>query len=144
MFKRSGGILKFGNSSGHERRRRLEYQAAKHGVSPEQLLQEKKNKIARWQSEREDLKLVRCCNCGHRGHNFEWCPFALPYFLSQRDRFRGKGGQWRPEEPALCLTESERSKLNKHFSILSMNLFASNSANQSTSVIPVICDEPRL
>lgn len=124
MFKNIeiGGVIKFGNFSGQVRRRRLEEQAAKSGKTPEEMLREKKKKMAKWQSQRDDLKLVRCSNCGHRGHNFDWCPFALPFFLRQLGRFRGIGGQWKPEEPPLSLTESERAKFNKHFAILSMRL----------------------
>jgi hypothetical protein len=117
-----GSIIKFGNFSGKVRRRRLEEQAALAGVSSEELLKEKKKKIALWQSLRHNMKLFRCPNCGHKGHSFDWCPFALPYFLRQLGRFRGMNGHWGPEEPPLCLNESERSKFNKHWAILSMRL----------------------
>lgn len=123
MFKSvEGGVVKFGNFSGQVRRRRLEEQAARLGLSPEELLREKKTKMAKWQSQRDELQLVRCSNCGHKGHNFYWCPFGLPYFLRQLGRFRGMSGHWGLEEPPLCLTESERAKFNKHFAILSMRL----------------------
>ena len=118
----NGGVSKFVHFSGHERRRRLQEQAAKRGQTPEELLREKKMTMASWQLKRDDLKLVRCCNCGHRGHNFGWCPFATPYFLRQLGRFRGINGRWMPEEPPLPLSESERTKFNKHFAILSMRL----------------------
>ena len=134
MFKSTeGGVVKFGNFSGQVRRRRLEEQASKAGVSPEELLREKKKKMARWQSQRDDLKLVRCCNCGHRGHSFEWCPFALPYFMRQRDRFRGMHGHWEAQEPPLCLNELERAKFNKHFAILSMRLKDQPTSDETLS-----------
>ena len=123
MFKTvKGGIVKFGNFSGQVRRQRLQEQAARAGVLPEELLRERKDKMALWQTQRHEMQLVRCSNCGHRGHSFEWCPFALRYFLRQLGRFRGMSGHWRPDEPPLCLTELERSKFNKHFAILSMSL----------------------
>ena len=130
-----GGVMKFGNFSGQERRRRLEEQALKYGTTPEDLRQQNKNKMAKWQAERDHLRLVRCSNCGHRGHNFDWCPFALPYFLRQLGRFRGHCGQWIPEEPPLSLTESERTKFNKHFAILSMRLLPAQSAHSEISSV---------
>jgi hypothetical protein len=131
MAKRieNGGVMKLGIFSGQERRRRLEEQALKCGTTPDQLLHQKKMKMAQWQAQRHDLRHVRCSNCGHRGHNFDWCPFALPYFLRQLGRFRGHCGQWIPEEPPLSLTESERTKFNKHFAILSMRLLPAQPAH---------------
>jgi hypothetical protein len=128
-----GGVIKICIFSGQERRRRLEQQALKFGTTPRELLQEKKNTMAKWQAQRDHLRLVRCSNCGHRGHNFEWCPFALPYFLRQLERFRGKFGQWMSEEPPLSLTESERTKFNKHFAILSMRLPPAQSAHSEVA-----------
>ena len=127
--------MKFGNFSGQERRRRLEEQALKYGTTPEELRQQNKNKMAKWQAERDHLRLVRCSNCGHRGHNFDWCPFALPYFLRQLGRFRGNFGQWMPEEPPLPLTDSERAKFNKHFAILSMRLLPARNAHYEAASV---------
>jgi hypothetical protein len=138
MFKSiEGGIVKFGKISGQVRRRRLEEQAAKSGLSPDELLREKKKKMEHWQSQREELKLVRCSNCGHRGHNFHWCPFALPFFLRQLGRFRGMHGQWEPQEPPLCLTELERTKFNKHFAILSMKLIDQPTLDKNSTNVSV-------
>jgi DNA-directed RNA polymerase subunit RPC12/RpoP len=128
-----GGVVKLGNFSGQERRRRLEEQALKCGTTPEELRQQKKNKMANWQAERDHLRLVRCPNCGHRGHNFDWCPFALPFFLRQLGRFRGNCGLWMREEPPLALTDSERIKFNKHFAILSMRLLPAQSAHSKVA-----------
>lgn len=128
-----GGIKKFGNFSGQERRRRLEEQAALAGLSSEELLRQKKNKMALWQSLRLEMKLVRCSNCGHKGHSFDWCPFALPYFLRQLGRFRGKNGQWEPDEPPLCLNDLERSKFSKHWAILSMRLECQPKRNKMST-----------
>jgi hypothetical protein len=132
-----GGVKKFGNFSGQERRRRLQEQALQFGTTPEELLRQKKNKMAMWQAQRHHLQLVRCSNCGHRGHNFDWCPFALPFFLNQLGRFRGNFGQWMPEEPPLSLTDSERTKFNKHFAILSMRLLPSPSAHSEVASVHV-------
>jgi hypothetical protein len=119
----SGGVQKLvGNRTGQQRRRRLEEQAMRCGKQPDDLLRERKKQMASWQSQRDDLRLVRCSNCGHIGHNFNWCPFALSFYLRQLGRFRGNGGLWMPDEAPLCLNEQEHAKFHKHFAILSMRL----------------------
>ena len=107
--------------TGNQRRSLLELQATRLGKDPKVLLEQRKQLKIEWQAKRNQLMFTRCCNCGHEGHNFDFCPFALPYFLNQ-PRFRGKTGIWRPEEPAIVLTEKERIKSIKHFEILSMQV----------------------
>ncbi len=118
----NSGIRRIRNYSGNERKKRLEKQAKIRGITSEEMLQDRKQSILNWQLQREALLEIRCSNCGHVGHNFEWCPFALPYFLRQLDRFRGFNGSWNSNEPPLCLDKSEKIKYNKHFAILSMKL----------------------
>ena len=120
-----------GKRTGQQRRRRLEEQAARCGKQPDELLREKKQNMAKWQSQRDDLRQVRCPNCGHIGHNFNWCPFALPFYLRQLGRFRGNGGLWRPDEPPIRLTEQEQVKFHKHFAILSMRLQTAGATHAS-------------
>jgi hypothetical protein len=113
----SAGILK--KLTGNQRRRLLELQAAKIGKDPDALLENRKLKKLAWQEQRTCLQFYRCCNCGHVGHNFDFCPFAFPFFLRQ-SRFRGMNGLWNPEESAVVMSENERLKYMKHFEILSM------------------------
>jgi|LauGreDrversion4_2_1035121.scaffolds.fasta_scaffold332607_1 hypothetical protein len=105
--------------TGNQRRRLLEQQATRSGEDPDVLLQKRKELKLAWQARRAVLTFFRCCNCGHTGHDFAFCPFALPHFLRQ-SRFRGPNGQWHPEEPAVNFTEKERLKCIRHFEILSM------------------------
>jgi hypothetical protein len=111
------GVLK--KLTGNQRRRLLEQQAAQSGENPDVLLQNRKQKKLAWQALRTALTFTRCCNCGHTGHDFDYCPFALPHFLSQ-SRFRGPNGQWHPEESAVQLTKKEQLRCIKHFEILSL------------------------
>jgi hypothetical protein len=68
------------------------------------------------------LKNQRCPNCGYFGHNYHWCPFTLPVFLEQKDRFRGIEGRWGDNEMPLPLSQIERERMSKHFAILCMRL----------------------
>jgi hypothetical protein len=114
---RSAGIFK--KMTGDQRRRLLEQQAARLGKDPNVLLKHRKQQKIKWQAQRKHLEFTQCCNCGHKGHNFDFCPFSLPFFLNH-SKFRGETGFWRPNESAVVLTEKERLKSIKHFEILSM------------------------
>ena len=116
-YFQSAGIFK--KMTGDQRRCLLEQQAARLGKDPNVLLEHRKQNKIKWQAQRKHLEFTQCCNCGHKGHNFDFCPFSLPFFLNQ-SRFRGKTGLWRPNETAVVLTEKERLKSIKHFEILSM------------------------
>jgi hypothetical protein len=110
----------FQSITGSARRRRLEQQAATLGTTPEALLMSRKARKQQWQNCRQELRTFQCPNCGHVGHNYAWCPFTTPFFLSQMDRFRGPTGQWADKYHAVNLSFSEREKMSKHFAILSM------------------------
>ena len=117
------GVRKlFKSMTGSSRRRLLQLQAAKEGKTPDDLLAERKDRKQQWQMQRPHLRSHRCPNCGHIGHNYYWCPFALPVCLKQKDRFRGSCGRWEENEPPLQLTQNERENMGKHFAILSMRL----------------------
>ena len=118
-----GGVRKvFRSLTGSSRRRLLEQQAARAGKIPEDLLRERKDRKQAWQLDKMRLKNHRCPNCGYFGHNYHWCPFTLPVFLKQLDRFRGIDGRWEDKETPLLLSQNERERMSKHFAILSMRL----------------------
>jgi hypothetical protein len=119
----TGGVRKaFRSMTGSSRRRLLEQQAARAGRTPEDLLCERKDRKQAWQSQKMHLKNQRCPNCGYFGHNYHWCPFTLPVFLEQKDRFRGIEGRWGDNEMPLPLSQIERERMSKHFAILCMRL----------------------
>ena len=125
MSQNLHGIGKKRRLTGNQRQKLREAQAAIEGISPEELLKQRHNRMADWQKEQKQLSCLRCPNCGIFGHCFKWCPFSSDFDLQKELvlRFRGPFGSW-GSEPSIELSPVEKQKFRKHFGLLSMSLGA--------------------
>jgi hypothetical protein len=125
MSQNQHGIAKKRRLTGNQRQKLREAQAAKEGISADELLKQRHIRMADWQKEQEQLLCLRCPNCGIFGHSFKWCPFSRDFDLQKGLvlRFRGPFGSW-GREPPIELSPDEKRTFRKHFGLLSMSLGA--------------------
>ena len=122
MASNGFGIAKQRKLTGNQRKKLRDCQAAAIGISPDELLRQRRDSMRGWQKEQMSLSSTRCPNCGITGHSFKWCPFSTDFDLQKVTckRFRGPYGSC--DGPAIELSPEEKRKFRRFFGLLNMSL----------------------
>ena len=120
--KNECGVSKRRRLTGNQRKKLRESQATVIGISSDELLRQRRDRMQEWKREQPFVSSSRCPNCGITGHSFKWCPFSSDFYEQKAkvNRFRGPSGTWVVE--SLELSPEEKRRFRHFFGLLCMPL----------------------
>jgi hypothetical protein len=127
------GVSKRRRLTGNQRKKLRESQASVIGISSDELLRQRRERMQEWKREQSFLSSSRCPNCGITGHSFKWCPFSSDFYAQKATviRFRGPTGTWSAE--SLELSPEEKRRFRHFFGLLCMPLGLKSSETLSAA-----------
>jgi hypothetical protein len=131
--KNEFGVSKRRRLTGNQRKKLRESQASVIGISSDELLRQRRDRMQEWKREQQFLSSSRCPNCGITGHSFKWCPFSSDFYAQKGNviRFRGPSGAW--SEQSLELSPEEKRRFRHFFGLLCMPLGLKSSETLSAA-----------